>query len=486
MAQIAVEMTSDEAKLWRGFQRIVGQQKKMEQGFQRVHRRGQQAGSALTGTFGAAGRSLLTYAGTILSVGTAISGLRTKYASWLENIREISRESELASKQLVAFAALQEGGTKAARVRQAVALGAQFGVTDRGVAFDVVQAMQSAIVKQRPDLSDEQAFRHGLAAATNVFRAGQVGVDLDTAAMLERMGIAGGARPGQFTRMAFVAGQASEQTPQAIGRAGPAMVQFTDKAFGFAVAGQLAATYGADLRTFVQNAGIALQSVSGLAEFYKAQGVAGPESTKLQRLRAIAGAGLTDPESLVRAGLGERRQRDAIINLATNVSALAGIFQEIKTKAVPGLFIEKRAGIEAELPGTRVARENEILRTMLRDEKAFGPRSLEAMQARNLGLARGLAVREAGLTEGMLGVNFMDDEGFAGPLAFRRAQLRQRIMFGSREGLKRIADLESRVNAILSQLERQSDALQQSAADIATAAGSIRRRGGTSLTPAEP
>ena len=46
MAQLVVEMSSDEAKLLRGMQKLVEQQKKMEQGYSKVRNKAQAAGTA--------------------------------------------------------------------------------------------------------------------------------------------------------------------------------------------------------------------------------------------------------------------------------------------------------------------------------------------------------------------------------------------------------------------------------------------------------
>lgn len=52
MAQLAVEMTGDEARLWKSFQKIVDQQNKLQGGLDRTSRKGRRAGKSLGEAFG--------------------------------------------------------------------------------------------------------------------------------------------------------------------------------------------------------------------------------------------------------------------------------------------------------------------------------------------------------------------------------------------------------------------------------------------------
>jgi hypothetical protein len=77
MAQIAVEMTGDEAKLWRSFQKIVQQQDKLSANFNKLQSSGKKAGRGLDDAFG--GRalgSLKSYVTGVLSVGAGLAVIR--------------------------------------------------------------------------------------------------------------------------------------------------------------------------------------------------------------------------------------------------------------------------------------------------------------------------------------------------------------------------------------------------------------------------
>jgi len=52
MAQVVVEMSSDEAKLYRGMQRIIEQQNKLDRGNKKVQQSGKQAGKEQEQAFG--------------------------------------------------------------------------------------------------------------------------------------------------------------------------------------------------------------------------------------------------------------------------------------------------------------------------------------------------------------------------------------------------------------------------------------------------
>ncbi len=72
---IVVEMTSDEARLWKGMRRIVAQQEKMERGFTKVGRSGQRAGDKSKAAF--ATGPLKSYVAALVGVGGITMGLRS-------------------------------------------------------------------------------------------------------------------------------------------------------------------------------------------------------------------------------------------------------------------------------------------------------------------------------------------------------------------------------------------------------------------------
>ena len=69
MAQVVVEMSSDEAKLYRGMQRIIDQQKKLDQGNKKVKQSAKDTGKESEKTFGPAGAGhLKSYLAGIVSI----------------------------------------------------------------------------------------------------------------------------------------------------------------------------------------------------------------------------------------------------------------------------------------------------------------------------------------------------------------------------------------------------------------------------------
>lgn len=100
MAQIAIEMTSEEARLWQGFQRIVHQQQKVEAGLGRTSRKSRESAKQATlaqqaydKAFGrAAISSLANFAAGVVGIGTAL----TTVISLFQSMRQ---EADLAGQQ---------------------------------------------------------------------------------------------------------------------------------------------------------------------------------------------------------------------------------------------------------------------------------------------------------------------------------------------------------------------------------------------------
>ena len=84
-----------------------------------------------------------------------------------QKLRETSAESQRTAQQILTFAAIQEGGTARRGVMETAGVAAEFGITDRGIAFDVVQALQSSMGGD---------FKQGLDAAREVFAASLAGI----------------------------------------------------------------------------------------------------------------------------------------------------------------------------------------------------------------------------------------------------------------------------------------------------------------------
>jgi len=130
-------------------------------------------------------------------VAGAISLINKGYEVWLKNIQEVALSAEKASRSYIAFAALQEGGTKGKRVEETASLAAGKGVRDLGQAWDAVQAMQSS----------QGGYKKGLKTAETVFSATQLGIELKDAQEVATLAGNLGFDPQVALRRAYVAHQ---------------------------------------------------------------------------------------------------------------------------------------------------------------------------------------------------------------------------------------------------------------------------------------
>ena len=333
--------------------------------------------------------SMARYAMGMVSLGSAVSATNRAWQVWLQNIREASSEVREASHDIIAFAALQEGGTKAARVREAGALAVQYGVTDRGVAYDVVQALQSAL----------GSWEKGMKAAESVFAGRLVGVPIELGKELEVQAVAQGVPSGVFLRQAFIAGQESARDPRILAGGVRGLLEFQDKTFGMAAAGVLAGPYAERLEVYLRQAAIALQKGTNkqVNKLFRKLGVG--EATREERLMALYEAGYRTTEDLVGAGFTELRQRQAISVLLQNIPTLQRVRTKIEERDRPGLLVRERMAVEKELPFERVSREIDVLSAELEEIQAMGAYGREAQRTLREQKIRALAFRRMGVEQ---------------------------------------------------------------------------------------
>lgn len=103
MAQVVVEMTAEEAKLWRAQQKILAQTKELEKGYTRVsnsakktERSGVRAGTRQKSAFSSLGRSLTGLVTGYASINTAVN----LYNQYLEKQNQLSQKSLDITKDL--------------------------------------------------------------------------------------------------------------------------------------------------------------------------------------------------------------------------------------------------------------------------------------------------------------------------------------------------------------------------------------------------
>ena len=370
-------------------------QKEYRDAIARTNREYRGAGKAGRDAFGARAlgqvQSMIT---GFLGVSAVVGGITRGFQVWQQNLRETAAEAKKASGEMIAFAALQEGGQKASRVMAAAGLAQRYGITDRAAAFDTVQAMQSVL----------GSFAKGMATSKEVFAATLAGMKLEDAKEVATLAAGLGFDPGQALRRAHVAGEASSRSPKELAKAAAGLKQWQDREVGWAAAATLAGTGRAEeLRTYLKRGGIALSRQPGAVQ-KKFEGMGLGEAGQLERLEALAKLGVTTPEAAGRFGFTEIREMEAVSDLVSRLPELKKTLATIRAEAKPGLFQRERADVEAELPITKSAREQDILKTMIKDEQIFGPRAERAARLARSDLITALALRRVGIEQTM----FMD------------------------------------------------------------------------------
>jgi hypothetical protein len=279
----------------------------------------QRQGKTGTAAIGAIARQMTGVVAATFSVSSAIMKAQQAYEVWKMNAREAAEESRRAAGELSSFLALQEGGEAAERAQRVQALALEFGIKDRGLAYDTVQAMQSV----RGD------FEEALIATREVFAASQVDIPVELGKELETAGAAAKAGAGEYTRLAEAAGQASGRTPKAIAAGVQGVKQYVDPVVGFAVAAELAATQReGDLRTFVKAAGMALSTKPGTAQ--DAFAAAGLRTAgQFERIQYLAKTlegtgpgGKVLPADVARFGIVEIRAAEAVSDIVNRATEL--------------------------------------------------------------------------------------------------------------------------------------------------------------------
>lgn len=435
---IVVDMDANQERLLRKTIKLEAQNKKLKAGYRDIGNTAQRAGRKAKKAFSTEG--LARYAKLLTGAGGIAAGIalvNRGYATWVKNAREVAAVARKAGNEIIAFAALQAGGTKAAAVRAAGALGAEFGISDRGQAFNTVQALQSRL----------GTLGQGLAAARTVFAATQLGISVEDATELEVVGGGLGQAPGMTVARAFVAGQASAREPAVLARAARGLQFFPDQDVAFAAAATLAGLFGDETGTFLKAAGIGLGQTSADAFQKTLRGLGVGDASRLEKLTALERAGLDSPEKLALAGLTEQRQGQAIAVLVSNMAEFTRILREVVAKSDPSIFGVQRRAVEAELPVTRLAREIAVAESRFSDITGLGEPALPALIEERRARIRGLALRNMGI-ESAFGFDVIDEQGRTTPADFFLARAAQANPFGiSRDMFQNLAHAAGQVGA---------------------------------------
>lgn len=406
---------------------VVQKQAEMVTGTERITKASKEAASSQDETFGGASVArMATFATGLLSIHAAVGKVTEAYRSWRERIHEVSEASSKAMRDIVAFAALQEGGTKAARVTQASELAASYGVSDRGLAFDVVQSLQSAIRFEDRSKSDEQSWREALPASAEAFKLTQLGVSSKSAVDSVIQAMAQNVDPASFARKVYLAGEAGTRKPEDVAGAAKGMAFWDDKDFAAAAAAVISgeqAKTGSEGETevYLRQAGRALSGVGDLAtkKFWQKKGLAADASQEA-RLAKLVELGIDTPEEIQAAGVGDMREIKGVQTLVKNFASLRNIRDHITENDRPGLLEARRYGVEQEIPTAGFARDLDILKVMQDNQKAL-PTDTAMLEEERLARARALALRRMGMRGNVIGGGFEDDNGLVGPVDWWRA-----------------------------------------------------------------
>ena len=388
------------------------------------------AGRTSKSTFDKGISSIAQYAGSFLSITAAIGGVNQAYRTWLNNIQEVAGEAKKATDEMLVFLALQEGGTKAQRAQEMIALALRHGITERGIAFDVGQSIESALgdwEKAKPLIE-------------TVFAAKKVGIPIGIGKELVSQAIVQGVDPATFMRQAYIAGQAALRDPETIAAGSRALLEYQDKVFGMASLAVIAGPYGQQAEVYTRQAAIALSQVGGGKEWqglFKKLGVA--EATREQRLYALYEAGYREPEELALAGLTEIRQRQAVSVLLKNIPKLEEVRTSIAERDRPGLFLRERLAVEREDVKQRTAREIDELNAQLKEAQASGKLGEEALETLKTQRIRALAFRRMGV-EQALGFDVISEEGVATQYGVARYLLKAALGWRPEKGWRPIPE----------------------------------------------
>lgn len=429
-----------------------------------------------------------------LSVSTAVNAISSAHDNWRNNIDNIAVRMKGLIKDMTVFAAMQSVGTKSERIGQILGVGARHGVTDSDALFNTVQAIQSSY----KGLTEEQAFKQGLSASEVVFAAAQMGIPYRRALQLETQGALQGAKPGQFIRKAYIAGEASATDPETVALAAGSLLSFEDKDFGFGVAAVIAEAKGEQTPQYLRAAGHALYGVSRPEQekFFKKHGL-GTNATQQQRLEKLAELGIDTVPEFAAAGFREKEVVEALQFLVTNIGSVRHIQGLVAGDADPlSFFFGKRAQFEAEVPAAKLIKEGEIIEAGKNKDVFSQPGSLAALSIQNEEKLRARALARLGI-ESVLGISaFSDEKGertsYARLLALEGAGAFKplfgyehlgmdeqelsiaREMFGSTAGSGGYMSLENRVAVEQEQIKRESG-LSEPAKRLEKAAAALER-----------
>ena len=409
---------SDDKDMLRSIERMNRQITKLQDKLRNTGIASKKSGDQATKGFEQATKVAKSFVGALGLAGGVAGALglvNKKFDTWVKNLKEISIESRKASNDIIALAAIQEGGKAKESVMAAARLGRQYGV-NRGEAFNTIQALQSA--------SKGGTLAEGLAAGETVFAAARAAgetLSITEATDVEGVGAALGLPPGAAVRRAYRVGQLSSKSPGAVTKGITKSVYFGEEEnlLANAVARELLSTKGPDeMGTFLKAAGLA--TGGKYAALYKEKLGVPLDATHMQRMQALADKGIgsgKDPiADFLKFGITETRQAESLALTIPHLEKIKKTRADLARTAVPGLFQSEWERVSGELPRLGQADELKRMETLFKDVSGglvpgTEKRSRKASAVQIRYKLRAAAVRSLGLEETLLGRDRITAEG---------------------------------------------------------------------------
>jgi hypothetical protein len=345
-------LEADEARAVNSFLRVVDAQKKTEQGFKRVTDKSRTASTGLN-KMAAGAKSVLGALGLGVGIAGAIALVNANLRKWASHMDEIARKTKEAGQDILAFALMQEPGKKGGRFREAVLMGAKYGMEPGQAvsAFQRIQAQVGDYEKAKPAFASIGALR-------------RMGVPQEGAEKAVSIGMALGLTPRQAARAPYAAGELSSLSPAELAEMStqglPIYAGIKGKAlFGYSVAAQLSQVYKdpGKLGTYTARAATGLTKATGAVGKLWEKGGFEPGADPMGQLQYLYDMGARSDLDLTRLGFTEKRSRLALSVLLQNFDD----FKERSKKfealmGTEGLLGTRLAQTEEEVPITKYTR----------------------------------------------------------------------------------------------------------------------------------
>jgi len=378
MGQIHQILTADESKVLAAYRKMDAEQRKVVDRLRQMKRGGKDFDDQTDKTSQTMRRLAAYFApGALIAGGIALWKRGMEEVD--QTVQRITQNVKESAQSMAAFAMMQQPGKIGERTREAISVGAEYGIMP-GQAWFTVQGFQAK-------LGD---YRQGLEAARSSFALSQLaGVPMEGAKSAVSVGMGMQMTAAESARAAYAAGKASALSPaelaQMAGRGLPAFQGVEGGPIaGYGVAAALSGLIEDPgmLATYTKQVGTLLQQRTGqVGETWKKLGFApGAPINVEERLQALAGAGMTTMGGLQEAGFAKRESLGLAILLADLPRTLETMKSVRGFYGQPGIIGRERAAAEAEVPELALQRELDMLQAQIKGEETIGTRAQWALR----------------------------------------------------------------------------------------------------------